>query len=204
MNILLIHGLGRSPLSMWSLAQGLREAGHEPVFFGYVALVQSFDEIVRALRDRLRHLSTLGPYGVVSHSLGGVLARAALAEAAFPLPAHVVMLAPPNQSPRAGQLANLFLPFRWFAGQSGQNMASSAFYAQLPPLHCPYTLIAGTAGPIGSLSPFGNEVNDFVIGLTEVKMNPQDSLILIPALHSFIIHSPIAQAAVIKAFSGSR
>ncbi len=204
MNILLIHGLGRSPLSMWSLAQALRKAGHTPAFFGYVALLQSFDEIVRDLRYCLHKLSNLGPYGIVSHSLGGVLTRAALAEATFPLPAHVVMLAPPNQSPRAGQLANLFLPFRWFAGQSGQNIASAAFYAQLPPLHCPYTLIAGTAGPTGSFSPFGDELNDLIIGLTEVKMNPQDSLILIPALHSFIMNSPSAQAAVISAFSSSR
>ncbi len=204
MNILLIHGLGRTPFSMWSLAQALRAAGHSPTFFGYVALWQSFDEIVRALRLRLHQLSTLGPYGIVSHSLGGVLTRAALAEATFPLPAHVVMLAPPNQSPKAGQLAYLWLPFRWFSGQSGQNIASSAFYDQLPPLRCPYTLIAGTAGLTGSFSPFGNEVNDFIISLTEVKMNPQDSPILIPALHSFIMNSPSAQAAVINALSSSR
>jgi hypothetical protein len=200
MNILLIHGLGRTPLSMWSMASALRQAGHSPVFFGYSAFLQSFDGIVERLRDRLHPLSTQGPYGIVSHSLGGVLTRAALAQANFPLPAHVVMLAPPNQSPRMGRFANQLLPYQWIASQSGQNLASLEFYAQLAPLTCPYTIIAGTAGPTGFLSPFGNEINDMIVGIEEVKMQQQDQPVCIPAFHSFIMNSRAAQEIAVKAF----
>ncbi len=82
MNIMLIHGLGRTPLSMGGMADALREAGHTPVFFGYVSLLQPFDHIVMRLRDRLQNLSTHGSYGIVGHSLDGVLTRAALADSA--------------------------------------------------------------------------------------------------------------------------
>ncbi len=201
MNILLIHGLGRTPLSMWGMANALRKADHTPIFFGYTSLLQSFDQIVKELRDRLRQLSTDGPYGIVSHSLGGVLTRAALAQADFPPPAHVVMLAPPNQSPRIGQLANRLFPFRWFSGQSGQNLASPDFYKQLPILSCPYTLIAGTVGLIGSLSLFGELANDFIVSVEEVKMQPQDVPLQVPALHSFILNDSKAQALTVDAFS---
>ncbi|MGB7249002.1 MAG: alpha/beta fold hydrolase [Phormidesmis sp.] len=201
MNILLIHGLGRTPLSMSGMAQALRKAGHTPQLFGYAAFLQSFDEIVVRLRDRLKHLSTLGPYGVVGHSLGGVLIRAALADIDFPLPVHVVMLATPNQSPRLGRLANRLWPFRWFSGQSGQNLASPDFYRQLPVLTCPYTLVAGTTGPTGSFSPFSQEPNDLIVSLEEVKMKTTDTPVQVAALHTFIMDNTLVQAWTVEAFA---
>ena len=201
MNILLVHGLGRTPLSLSGMGKALSQAGHTPEFFGYVALLQPFDDIVVRLRDRLKTLSILGPYGVVSHSMGGVLTRAAIAQANFPLPAHVVMLAPPNQSPRAARLANRLLPFRWFSGQSGHNMASIDFYTQLPPLSCPYTLIAGTVGPTGPFTPFGNELNDMIVGIEEVRMHPHDVPVEVLALHSFIMDNSGVKKTVVKIFS---
>ena len=201
MNILLIHGLGRTPFSMSGMGKALSQAGHTPELFGYVALLEPFDDIVVRLRDRLKKISALGPYGIVSHSMGGILTRATLALANFPLPAHVVMLAPPNQSPKAARLANHLLPFRWFSGQSGHNMASLDFYAQLPPLSCPYTLIAGTVGPVGPFMPFGNELNDMIVGLEEVRMHPHDVPIEVLALHSFIMDNRSVKTTVVEIFS---
>lgn len=201
MNILLIHGLGRSPLSMWSLGRTLRDAGHTPQFFGYTTLLASFDEIASRLRDRLHQLSALGPYGIVTHSMGGVLTRAALAQAEFPLPVHVLMLAPPNQSPLAGRLAHQLPPFRWFARQSGDNLASPSFYTQLPVLACRYTLVAGTVGPTGLLSPFDDEANDMIVALKEVRMKPDDEVIQVAAVHSFIMNHADVRSIAVQTFA---
>ncbi|MEO0885903.1 MAG: alpha/beta fold hydrolase [Cyanobacteria bacterium J06648_10] len=201
MNILLVHGLGRTPLSMWGLARALQKAGHDTELFGYVTLMQSFDEIADNLRDRLQTLSQPGSYGIVTHSMGGILTRAALANSRFRLPQHVVMLAPPNTSPRAARIANRFFPFRWFANQSGQNMATPAFYDTLPALSCPYTLIAGTLGPTGSFSPFGDEINDLIVGISEIRMKPTDPIVQVPALHSFIMNNDLALQATLRALS---
>lgn len=201
MNILLVHGLGRTPLSMWGLARALQQAGHTTELFGYATIFQSFDDIANRLRDRLRDLAAPGPYGIVTHSMGGILTRAALANALFPQPHHVVMLAPPNTSPRAARIANRFAPFRWFATQSGQNMATPAFYDQLPVLTCPYTLIAGTLGPTGPLSPFGEEINDLIVGISEIRMLPSDPIIQVPALHSFIMNHTQVQHDTVRAFA---
>lgn len=199
MNILLVHGLGRTPLSLWSMSNALQNAGHTTEFFGYITVFQSFDDIALRLRDRLRTLSTLGPYGLVTHSMGGILTRAALTNASFPQPDHVVMLAPPNSSPRAARIANRLPPFRWFANQSGNNMADPDFYTQLPALDCPYTLIAGTLGPTGPLSPFGEEVNDLIVGISEIRMKPEDPIVQVPALHSFLMNREDVQQVTIGA-----
>ena len=204
MNILLIHGLGRTPASLWSMAQALKRAGHTTEFFGYMTALQSFDEIADKLRDRIRQLSPLGDYGIVSHSLGGVLTRAALASTDFPLPAHVVMLAPPNQSPLAARLANRLFPFRWFARQSGHNMADYGFYTQLPVLSCPYTLIAGISGPTGPLSPFGQEPNDLIVSLAETRMKSDDDVCQVPALHTFIMNNARVQQLTVAAFAAEQ
>lgn len=186
---------------MSGLASALQASGYETESFSYVALFESFDDIVKRLRDRLKALSVSGTYGIVSHSLGGVLTRAALTQPDFPLPAQVVMLAPPNQSPRLGRFANQLLPYQLFSRQCGANLASRNFYTCLPPLDCPYKIIVGTAGPVGSFSPFGQEVNDGIVSIEEAKMQEGDRPLEVPAFHSFIMNHPQTKRLTIRAFS---
>lgn len=35
MDLILVHGMGRTPLSMLRLRRRLRRAGHHPILFGY-------------------------------------------------------------------------------------------------------------------------------------------------------------------------
>ena len=74
---LLVHGLGRSPVSMFPLAGPVRRAGVRPHFFGYSASVESMPRIVARLK---RTLTTRRPDYLIGHSLGGILLRLALAE----------------------------------------------------------------------------------------------------------------------------
>ena len=78
-------------------------------------------------------------------------------------------------------------------------MADPDFYTQLPALDCPYTLIAGTLGPTGPLSPFGEEVNDLIVGISEIRMKPEDPIVQVPALHSFLMNREDVQQVTIGA-----
>jgi pimeloyl-ACP methyl ester carboxylesterase len=69
--ILLIHGLSRTPLSLIHLKWGLDRRGCRAELFGYAAVVESYDSIARRLHDRLQIMAKRGSYGVVTHSLGG-------------------------------------------------------------------------------------------------------------------------------------
>ena len=51
MHLLLIHGLGRTPLSLALLGQHLSQHGHIVRYFGYAAFQESLEQIVGAFAD---------------------------------------------------------------------------------------------------------------------------------------------------------
>jgi hypothetical protein len=202
MHILLIHGLARTSLSLMLLEHRLRQAGHHTEPFSYFAFAEDFDAIAQRLNHTLQALAHRGPYGVVGHSLGGVLTRAALGLGQVSAPPHqVVMLGTPNQPPRLAPLAWNLWPFRWFTGQCGRNLTCQQFYASLPMLQSPYTIVAGTSGPTGPLSPFGEEANDGVVALSETYMQPQDAVIQLPVWHTFMMNHLQVQRTVLEAMA---
>lgn len=71
MQVLLVHGLSRTPASLLPLAWRLQTSGWQTHAFGYAAIFETFDQIVERLRHQLHDLSQQGPYSVVAHSLGG-------------------------------------------------------------------------------------------------------------------------------------
>jgi len=201
MKVLLIHGLARTSLSLMSLERRLQRAGHHPLQFGYFAFAESFDHIVERLELQCQTLANQGPYAVVAHSLGGILTRAALGLNPGPLPHQVVMLGTPNQPPRLAPLAWKVPPFQWFTGQCGQNLSCSKFYENLPTLKANYTIIAGTLGPRGPFSPFGNEANDGIVALSETKIQPTDRVLQLPVWHTFMMNNPAVQRSVLQALN---
>ena len=204
MKVLLIHGLSRSPLSLLGLEKSLQQTGVATEQFSYFALTESFDRIVERLRVRLQALSRQGAYGIVAHSLGGLLARVALGLGAITLPKHIVMLGTPNQLPRLAPHAwQLLPPFRWWTGQCGHNLTNPEFFASLPTLKSPYTIVAGTAGYRGFLSPFGDELNDGIVALDETRLSPRDRLIQLPVLHTFMMNDFKVQNIVRQAFNSN-
>lgn len=201
MNVLLIHGLARSPLSLWSLEWRLQQIGCGTEQFGYVALTETYDRIVERLQVRLHALSSRGPYSIVAHSLGGLLVRSALGLTHISPPTHIIMLGTPNQPPRLAAHAWQLQPFRWFSGQCGLNLASPAFFAAMPMLHSPYTIVAGTGGPRGVFSPFGMEKNDGIVALSETRLSVHDRVVQLPVEHAFMMYDRQVQRTVVEAFN---
>ncbi len=196
MKILLIHGLSRTPLSLLGLEWYLQQRGRTTEQFGYIAFAETFDRIVERLRVRLQALASQGSYGIVAHSLGGLLTRAALGLGSIEWPKHIVMLGTPNQPPRLALHAWRLPPFRWWTGQCGLNLTDPAFFASLPGLESPYTIVAGTGGPRGFWSPFGDEPNDGIVALSETRLSHQDRIVQLPVMHTFMMNDSSVQKTV--------
>ena len=97
--VVLVHGLMRSSMSMAMLGSRLRDAGFRTEGFDY----PSTRESVAANGGRLRTLLTdldadseVARIHLVTHSMGALIARAALAESTPQKVQRMVMLAPPN------------------------------------------------------------------------------------------------------------
>jgi pimeloyl-ACP methyl ester carboxylesterase len=206
MHVVLVHGMGRTPLSMLRLARTLRRAGHGVSVLGYVAAVESFGRILGRIASRLGGSGARGPYAVVGHSMGGLLARAALAQppASLAPPAHLIMLGTPNQPPRLAQRYHRLWTYRRVNGECGQLLARTSFYTHLPPVSVRYTIIAGTGGSTGRRSPFGDEANDGVVAVSETLVSPADRLIIVPVRHTFMMNDSRVRAAVLEVLEAER
>ncbi len=188
MHVVLIHGQGRTPMSMTLLGWRLRRWGYQTVYFGYAGFAESFDTITQRFIQTVQHRIDPQPYAIVAHSLGGIITRAGLSALIENPPKHLVMLAPPNQP---SQMAKKLRPnalYKLTTGDSGQKLGDDGFYKTLPLPNVPTTVIAGTKGWHGRLSPFGEEINDTLVSLQEARLEGCE-VIQVPAVHSLIMNS---------------
>ena len=98
--VVLVHGMGRTRLSMVLLAGSLRRAGYDVLNFGYPSLTMTVAGSGARLADRLEDALRVSPAGqvhFVGHSLGHIVIRWVLAHRPPQRTGRVVMLAPPNQ-----------------------------------------------------------------------------------------------------------
>ncbi len=203
MQVLYVHGMGRSPLSGWPMLRRLRQAGFATSVFGYVAALEPFDAIVRRLRTRIEHIAKQGPYVVAGHSLGGVLLRAALAglPPSTAQPHHVFLIGSPMSSSRLAAKLKTRWAFKLLTGDCGQLLASPERMSSVGALTIPTTAIVGVAGPRGRLSPFGEEPNDGVVADSEVSASWVSTKVEVQHLHTFLPASASVANVIIQSCS---
>jgi len=196
MNVLLVHGLWRTPLSFLLLDRRLRRWGYRTEHFGYAAVTQRYDAIVARLVNRMERIGGTGPYAVIGHSLGGILLRSALPRVTGPLPRHLVMLGTPNRPSYLAHVLGVHWVYRRLMGECGLNLANPVFYAGLPVPEIPYTVVAGTSGLRGRWSPFGDQPNDGLVAVSETSIREDDPVVLLPVTHTFMMNNARVQAVI--------
>ena len=192
--VFLIHGMGRSTLSLLVMKWRLEGLGHRVTLFGYMVTFQGFHQIVDRFVERVKETvaedaETGGPpsYAVVSHSLGGVITRAASPRLPPGFEAFV-MLAPPNHPPAMVRLLGENPLFRALTQDAGKKLGDDAFYRNLPVPDVPTRIIAGNRGigPTG-LPPFKGKPNDGIVAVEETRLEGIDHQV-VPAIHSFLMN----------------
>lgn len=183
----------------------LRRAGHRVSTFAYFVSVDSFEAIRQRLHTRIRALAVQGDYCLIGHSLGGVLLRAALADAsdlARP-PRRVFLLGSPVRHSRlAARLKDNWL-YRLATRDCGQLLASPERMAAVPKLVSPTTVVLGTRGLHGRWSPFGREANDGLVSADEVLPPWPCACVEVPVFHTFLpAHRDVA-AVVLRALDAA-
>ncbi|MFQ5654169.1 MAG: alpha/beta fold hydrolase [Planctomycetota bacterium] len=119
--VVLIHGLFRSRRSLSRLHRHLDREGYRVIDHPYRSTRARISEHARRLGERITALDgdpSIGRIHIVSHSMGGIVVRQALAERVPRKLGRVVMLAPPNQGSRR---ARRFAPlFEWLVRPLGE------------------------------------------------------------------------------------
>jgi hypothetical protein len=190
MNILLLHGQGRTSNAMRLLGLRLRWLGHEVQYFEYYTRREKFADIkVRLIQTIKENFPQDQPYMIVGHSMGGLLARASLPELDGHLPLHLVLLASPSRPPLLAPRAARSRIYRRITTDCGQRVADPEFYKSLPKPTVPTTIIAGSGGPRSRWLPYGYEANDGAMSVQETSLGPEVEVIQVPSIHTFIMNS---------------
>lgn len=188
MQVLFVHGMGRSPASGWLLMRHLRRAGLRTSSFGYSVSRESFAQIVARLTTEIGNLLGGEELVLIGHSLGGVLLRQALGSFAHAdaQVRHLFLLGSPVHPTRmARRLGNNWL-FRVATKDCGQLLASPERMAAIGAPKVPTTGIAGTRGIVSPHGPFGVEPNDGVVSLAEVSANWLRDQELVAVVHTLL------------------
>jgi len=192
--VFLVHGMGRSPASLLLMRRRLARAGFEPRSFSYWVSFQSFDRIVARFVEKVTAtVDGAEPYGILGHSLGGVIARAAWPSLPRGL-SRLVMLGTPNRpSTLARRLAGNPV-FRLLTGDAGRRLGDPAFFEGLPVPEVPTLVLAGTAGPRAEWLPLGDVPSDGVVTVEETRLD-RARHVEVGSLHTFIMNSGAVSSA---------
>jgi pimeloyl-ACP methyl ester carboxylesterase len=132
--VVLVHGFGANRLVMAVLARSLRQAYGCVVNWGYRSLWSPIEQHAGALALLLRQLDDQRKHErihLVTHSMGGIVGRLALAEFVPRRFGRFVMIAPPNRGSRvATRLAPLLS--RIFPPLGQLSHADDSFVCTLP------------------------------------------------------------------------
>lgn len=187
MNVLLIHGMGRTPASMLWLRHRLRGDGHRVALFGYSPTFESLERVTARLVRRIHRLGPDSRYALIGHSLGTVLIRNALKRLGDHPPDICFFLAPPLSASKAADLCSRFWLYRAVTGEMGQLLADEAFMARLP-MPDRVRIYAGTGGPQRTWLPLGTEPNDGIVTVAEASGHAPEAVQEVDAMHTFIMN----------------
>lgn len=187
MHAILVHGMGRSPASMLLLARRLRSIGMTTHLFGYSVAFERWRPCVERLSRFIAARTGGERFIVVGHSLGSILIRAVLPTLAR-APELGVFLAPPSTGSRFATRLSKWWLFRTLTGEMGQLLARADFMEALPVPDIPLRIYAGTKGPRGRWTLFGDEPNDGIVSVKEVQLGSVP-VQLLPTLHTVIMNS---------------
>ena len=193
--LILLHGLGRTRLSLWPVAYAAMRRGYDVRNLGYPSRRAPIERLAEDVGHRIVAIATEGAsVDVVTHSMGGIVLRSAVALGIVPADAlrRVVMLAPPNQgSALADRLRDLRI-YRFATGPAGQQIGTDdeSVPRRLPPPPFELGIIAGRRSNNPLFAHVLAEESDGKVTVASAHLDGMRELVVVDRAHTFIMWAP--------------
>ena len=198
--IVFLHGLGRTWLSMAWLAAQARRRGYFVVNHGYRSRRHSIEEHAEQLRILIRAIHCTGDIHFITHSLGGIIVRAMLADRGTrpDCLGRVVMLSPPNQGSELADLLSGNPIFHAVLGPSAGELGTgeSSTPNRLGPVDFDLGVITGDR----TLLPWSRRIfpgpGDGRVTVERAQVRGMRDFLVVQRSHAFIMYgADVAEAA---------
>ncbi len=184
--VVLLHGLGRTPASMWGAQAFLEMRGFATLNLAYPSRRASVDEHATRLAPRVRAFAEKldGDVHFLTHSMGGLVAWALIARDRPKNLGKVVMLAPPLGGSEIADFIASSPLLRSLFGPAIDDLTCSA---ERGPIDFPVGVIAGdrTLNPLLSYF-FLRGPNDGKVTVERTRLPGLADHISLPASHTLI------------------
>lgn len=190
--VILLHGLGRTGASMKCIERHLRRSGYEVCNITYPSRRLSVEQIANEfLPEALARLpaGNSAPVHFVTHSLGGIVVRAYLANHAVPNLGRVVMLAPPNRGSevadflrRSGLLRRVMGPAFQQLGTTDRDVPQT-----LGPVQFELGVIAGNRSLNPLFSALIRGADDGKVSVASTQVEGMKDFVVLPLSHTWMV-----------------
>ncbi len=189
-DVVLLHGLGRTRLSMIVLRWRLRRAGFRAVSMGYPSRQRPIGDLAEHVRARLPVPEDGASLHFVTHSLGGIIVRRMLSERRPPGLGRVVMLSPPNAGSRLAGQVRRYAPFRAVLGPALDQLASDgdSVPERLGPVDFDLGVIMGDR-TLPGMNKVLDAPNDGIVTVEEGRVRGMSDFVVVRSGHTFMMNS---------------
>lgn len=189
--VILVHGLGRTKLSMLNVEFHLKNEGYKVINIQYPSTEYKIQTLAEEyLKPEVDKCGDRDRIHFVTHSLGGIITRYYLQKYNTENLGRVVMLSPPNQGTEIADTVADFRLVEWTHGPVIEQLQTEAdFIEKLEPVDYEVGIITGNKSYnfLNSLLIPGED--DGKVGIDNAKVTNMEDFLVVPRTHTFIMNS---------------
>ncbi|MDH5631297.1 MAG: hypothetical protein OEY96_14195 [Gammaproteobacteria bacterium] len=193
--VILLHGLGRTPRSMSKMANQLEQSNYRVLNIGYNSLLDNYQQILDVLDKKISDwLDINQTVHFIGHSFGGILIRGLLAKHPEWNKGRCVMLGSPNKGTKTASFMLSHWWFKHFVPKVTSDLTpESALLKNLPEPEIETGIIAGNVKyhlviPVSWYYKRATDdaPGDGVVELANTHCDNMTDFIIMPVHHSFM------------------